>query len=49
LDKDKYLNYIRLKKETEHYEMTDLEKRGKDRKFGKFVKRSLEQLKKIDS
>ncbi len=49
LDKEKYLNYIRLKKETEHYEMTDLEKRGKDRKFGKFIKRSLEQLKKIDS
>lgn len=48
LDKDKYENYIKLKKETEHYEMTDIEKRGKDRKFGKFVKNSLEQLKKME-
>ena len=48
LDKDKYLNYIRLKKEAEHYEMDDVEKRGKDRKFGKFIKRSLKELKKID-
>ncbi|MFA5310559.1 MAG: ribosome small subunit-dependent GTPase A [Candidatus Paceibacterota bacterium] len=48
LDKDKYLNYVRLKKEAEHYEMTDIEKRGKDRKFGQFVKKSLEQLKKFE-
>ena len=47
LDEEKYLNYIKLKKEAEHYEMTDLERRGKDRKFGKFVKKSLSQFKKI--
>lgn len=46
LDEDKYLNYIKLKKEAEHYEMTDIERRGKDRKFGKFVKNSLNQIKK---
>ncbi len=46
LDEDKYLNYVKLKKESEYYEMTDVEKRGKDRKFGKFIKKSLEQLKK---
>jgi ribosome biogenesis GTPase len=48
LDKDKYENYVKLKKEAEHYELTDVEKRGKDRKFGKFVKESLEQLKKLE-
>lgn len=47
IDEEKYLNYIKLKKETEYYEMTDIERRGKDRKFGKFVKNSLNQLKKI--
>lgn len=49
IDREKYLNYIKLRKEAEHYEMDDVEKRGKDRKFGKFVKRSLEQLKEWDS
>ena len=49
LDEEKYLNYIKLKKESEYYEMTDIEKRGKDRKFGKFVKNSLNQLKKLKS
>ena len=44
LDEDKYLNYVKLKKETEYYGMTELEKRRKDHKFGKFVKKSLEQL-----
>jgi ribosome biogenesis GTPase len=48
LDEDKYLNYIKLKKESKYYEMSDIEKRGKDRKFGKFVKESLEQLKKFE-
>jgi len=38
LDGEKYASYAKLKKETEHYEMTMLEKRRKDRKFGKFVK-----------
>jgi ribosome biogenesis GTPase len=47
LDEEKYLNYIKLKKESEYYEMTDIEKREKDRKFGKFIKNSLGQLKKI--
>ena len=47
LDEEKYLNYVKLKKEAEHYEMTDIERRGNDRKFGKFVKKSLSQFKKI--
>jgi len=48
LNEEKYLNYIKLKKESEHYEMTELEKRGKDRKFGKFIKNSLKQFKKLE-
>ena len=44
LDEDKYSNYIGLKNEVEHYEMTDLEKRKKDRQFGKFVKNAKKQL-----
>jgi len=45
LDEDRYSNYIKLKKESEFYKMTDLEKREKDRKFGKFVKNALKELK----
>jgi len=47
LNKNKYLNYVKLKKEDEHYSTTKLEKRRKDRQFGKFIKKSLKQLKKI--
>jgi ribosome biogenesis GTPase / thiamine phosphate phosphatase len=45
LDNDKYQNYIKLKKENEFYEMTDFEKRNKDHKFGKFIKKAKKQLK----
>lgn len=38
LDAEQYSNYINLKKESEYYEMTELEKREKDRQFGKFIK-----------
>ncbi|MDD5639353.1 MAG: ribosome small subunit-dependent GTPase A [Candidatus Pacebacteria bacterium] len=48
LDKEKYQNYIKLKKETEHYEMTDVEKREKNRKFGQFVKKKLNESRKYD-
>lgn len=47
LGRAKYQNYIKLKKENEFYEMTDIEKRGKDRKFGQFVKKAMDQLKEI--
>jgi ribosome biogenesis GTPase len=46
LDKEKYSNYISLKKEVEHYEMTELEKREKDRQFGKFVNKAKKEIKK---
>ncbi|MCK9351700.1 MAG: ribosome small subunit-dependent GTPase A [Candidatus Paceibacterota bacterium] len=48
LDERKYSNYISLKKETEFYEMTDVEKRNKDRRFGKFIKTAKEELKKFE-
>jgi ribosome biogenesis GTPase len=47
LDEAKYQNYLKLKKENEFYEMTDFEKRRKDRKFGQFRKKALDQLKGI--
>jgi ribosome biogenesis GTPase len=46
LDEDQYQNYIKLKKEDEYYEMTDLERRRKDRKFGKLVKNVKNDLRK---
>ncbi len=45
LDREKYNNYIKLKKESEFYEMTTLEKRVKNRKFGQFIKKAKDQLK----
>lgn len=45
LDEGKYSNYINLKKEAEYYKMTELEKRRKDRQFGKFIKKAKKQLK----
>jgi len=46
LDKGKYYNYINLKSEVDHYEMDELEKREKDRNFGKFIKKAKKELKK---
>jgi ribosome biogenesis GTPase len=45
LNKEKYSNFINLKKETEFYEMSELEKKEKDRQFGKFLKTAKKQLK----
>jgi len=44
LDEDQYSNYINLKKEAEYYEMTDVEKREKNRQFGKFIKKVKKEL-----
>jgi hypothetical protein len=38
-----------LKKEAEYYKMTELEKRKKDRQFGKFIKKAKEQLRNTDN
>lgn len=45
LKEEKYSNYLNLKKEAEHYAMNDIEKREKDRQFGKFIKKTKEELK----
>jgi ribosome biogenesis GTPase len=49
LDASRYLNYIKLKKEAEHYRMSNFEKREKDRRFGRFVKKALEENKKYEA
>jgi ribosome biogenesis GTPase len=38
LSEDRYSSYIKLKKESEHYEMSYLDKRKKDKAFGRFIK-----------
>jgi len=45
LDEEKYSNYVNLKKETQYYEMTDIEKKKKDHQFGKFIKRAKKEFK----
>jgi len=44
LDKDKYANFLKLRKESEFYKMSELDRRAKDRKFGKFVKKAKNEL-----
>lgn len=38
LPEDRYANYIKLKKEAAYYEMSYLDKRKKDKAFGRFIK-----------
>ncbi|MBN2059073.1 MAG: ribosome small subunit-dependent GTPase A [Deltaproteobacteria bacterium] len=45
LSEDRYLNYIKLKKESEYYEMSYLDKRKKDKAFGRFIKSAKKQMK----
>jgi ribosome biogenesis GTPase len=45
LSNDRYSNYIKLKKESEYYEMSYLEKRKKNRAFGRFIKSAKKQMK----
>ena len=45
LDEEQHQNYLKLKKENEFYTLTELEKKQKDRKFGQFVKKTMDQLK----
>lgn len=49
LDKEKYLNYLELKKESDYYEMNSCNKRESDKKFGKFIKQAKEDLKKYNN
>jgi len=45
LDRDRYANYLKLKKESEHYEMSYLERRKKDKAFGRFIKSAKKRMK----
>jgi ribosome biogenesis GTPase len=44
LDADRYESYAKLKKEAEHHELSFVEKRKKDRDFGKFIKTAQKQI-----
>ena len=45
LSEGEYLNYVNLKKESNHYEMTRAQKKNKDRQFGKFFKNAKKDFK----
>lgn len=45
LDEERYASYMKLKKESEHYEMSYLDKRKKDKAFGRFIKVAKKQMK----
>lgn len=44
LGADRYQNYLKLRKETEFHGLSYVEKRRKDRAFGRFVKSTLKQM-----
>ena len=46
LNEARYQNYLKLMKESEHYQMSYVEKRKKDRKFGQFCKSVMKHNKK---
>lgn len=45
MDREKYANYQKLKKESEYYKMTKSERRVKDRNFGRLIKKAQKILK----
>lgn len=45
LNEDRYSSYIKLKKESEYHEMSYIDKRKKDRAFGRFIKSAKKQKK----
>ena len=46
LDEDRYQSYRKLRKETEYHELTSLEKRRKDKSFGRYIKSVKKSLQK---
>ena len=46
LNEAHYQDYFKLKKESEYYQMSYVEKRRKDKKFGQFIESAMEQNKK---
>jgi ribosome biogenesis GTPase len=45
LSEERYSSYLKLRKESEHYEMSYLDKRKKDRAFGRFIKTAKKNMK----
>jgi ribosome biogenesis GTPase len=45
LSEERYSSYLKLRKESEHYEMSYLDKRKKDRAFGRFMKTAKKDMK----
>jgi len=45
LSEDRYQSYLKLKKETEYYDLSCVEKRRKDRSFGRFIKSAKKSMK----
>lgn len=45
LDREQYQNYLNLKKESEYYGLNKLQKKQKDRRFGKFLKSAKKDIK----
>jgi ribosome biogenesis GTPase len=46
LSEERYRSYLKLLKESEYHQMSYVEKRKKDRKFGQFIKSAMKQHKK---
>jgi ribosome biogenesis GTPase len=46
LREEKYQNFLKLKKESDHYEMSSLERKRKERGFGRMLKSYKDQMKK---
>lgn len=46
IDEEKYSNYLNIKKEAEYNDMSDKEKREKDKQFGKFIKKAKKDFRK---
>ena len=45
LSEERYASYMKLRKESEYYEMSYLERRKKERAFGRFVKSAKKSMK----
>lgn len=46
MSQERYNSYLKLKKESDYYEMSYVEKRRKDKEFGRFINKALKQMKK---
>ena len=45
LSEERYFSYMKLKKESEYHEMSYVDKRKKDRAFGRFIKTEIKRMK----